>query len=179
MSRDLNLLGTLSLAVADRVRGATQSEAQAAGEGPAALVALTTFLERPTIQELSGVLGLTHSATVRLVDKLEARGLIERRPTADRRAVAIVLTPDGRAVGLRVLAARERILGELLAPLSPAERTELTRLHERLLAGLVGAGAQPTRVCRMCEPVACGHEVGLCPVTEAARRRRAQLTSSG
>lgn len=171
MSRDLNLLGALALAVADRVRGATQRQAEAAGEGPSALVALTTFLERPTIQELSAVLGLTHSATVRLVDKLEARRLVERRPTTDRRAVAVALTPDGRTVGLQVLAARERILDEMLAPLSPADRTELTRLHERLLAGLVDAGAQPTRVCRMCEPVGCGHELGLCPVTEAARHR--------
>jgi len=43
-------------------------------QAPAALVALREFLEDATIQQLSDVIGLTHSATVRLVDRLVADG---------------------------------------------------------------------------------------------------------
>ena len=161
---DANLLGSFSLAVAERVRSAGAAEA-GGGEGPAALVALTEFLDAPSIRELSAVLGLTHSATVRLVDSLEARGLVQREPGEDGRAVALRVNAAGETKARAILAARAVALEELLAPLDRDERAELARLHSLLLGGLVDSGAAPEHVCRLCDTGGCGHASGRCPVT--------------
>ncbi|MGH2825093.1 MAG: MarR family transcriptional regulator, partial [Thermoleophilaceae bacterium] len=64
--------------------------------------------------------------------------------------------------------AREGALEEALAALDPAERAELARLHEKVLATLTDGRAAARRICRLCDGRACGHEEGLCPVTRAA-----------
>ncbi len=56
----------------------------------------------------------------------------------------------------------------MLAVLSEQERATLAALHDRLLAGMVGSREDARRTCRMCDPVACGHHEGRCPVTQAA-----------
>ncbi len=113
------------------------------------------------------MLGLSHSATVRLVDKLERNGLVERRSAKDARAVAIVPTGDGIEIAAEIQRARLAALEELLDPLSGSERAELARLHEKLLGGVVAAGVARGRICRLCDGEACGHASGHCPVTEA------------
>ena len=172
--REANLLGALSVAAADRIRARAETQAQNGGAAPAALVALTTFLDGCSIDELSAVVGLSQSATVRLVDRLEAQGLVSRRAAADGRAVAVRLLPTGRAAGSAILAARAEAVEELLVGLSAAERDTLAELMERLLAALVATGAHRGHICRLCDPDACGHWIGKCPVTEAGRRRGAE-----
>jgi len=167
-SQATNLAGTFSLAVADRIRGAGVADA-GGGEAPAALVALSEFLGGASIRELSLVLGITHSATVRLVDGLEAKRLVRRQPGEDGRAVALHPTAAGTAKAEAILAARAAALDGLLAPLSRDERRQLARLHRRLLAGLVESGGDPRHICRQCDTGGCGHESGRCPVTTAAR----------
>jgi DNA-binding MarR family transcriptional regulator len=71
---------------------------------------------------------------VAALDELAARGLIERSPDpGDRRRNVITIT----AAGTEQLRALDQILAgvqeRLLAPLSDAERAELTRLLARLL----------------------------------------------
>src|SRR5215207_89563 len=170
--REANLLGSASLAIVDRMLAACRSEASSTGESAAGIVAAATFLAGGSIEALSRSVGLTHSATVRLVDKLEARGELERHPGPDRRSVAVVATRQGKNLAGGVLAARETALEEMLGALTAAERRELARLHEKLLAGVVRAGATTTNVCRLCDADSCGHDVGRCPVTEAARQTR-------
>lgn len=167
LQRQANIFGALSLTVADRVRAASSASAPSSGEGPAGLVALATFMEGGSIEELSRVLGLSHSATVRLVDKLERGELVERRSAADARAVAVAPTTQGIEIAEQIQRARLESLSELLDPLTPTERKELTRLHEKLLAGLVATGELRGRICRLCDAAACGHDCGRCPVTEA------------
>src|SRR5690242_16745337 len=88
LARLANLLGAWSLAVSDRITAAAGVAAGRGGQAPAALVALDQFADGRTIEELSSVLGLTHSATVRLVDGLVADGnAARRRRSGDRRAV--------------------------------------------------------------------------------------------
>ena len=83
-----NLLGALSLVVHDRF-GEAMTEATGGSEtAAAALSSLDNFLDRPTIDTLRRVLGLTSSGTVRLVDRLEDEGLVERGTGEDRRAAA-------------------------------------------------------------------------------------------
>jgi MarR family transcriptional regulator, negative regulator of the multidrug operon emrRAB len=76
--------------------------------GPAALVALDGEAGGGSIDALRRILGITHSGTVRLVDRLAGAGLVERRVGADARAVALHLTPQGRRLARRVLAAAKR-----------------------------------------------------------------------
>ncbi|MBU4187557.1 MAG: MarR family transcriptional regulator [Propionicimonas sp.] len=69
------------------------------------------------------------------VDRLQARGLVHRRPnSADRRSVLVRLTEDGR---LRVQSAMTELLGferRVLAPIAPAQRDQLADLLRTLLA---------------------------------------------
>lgn len=63
---------------------------------------------RPTIRAVAERLCVQHHTTVALVDKLEARGLIEReRSSTDRREVLLKLTAEGEDM-LRSLSALHR-----------------------------------------------------------------------
>lgn len=69
------------------------------------------------------------------VDRLEAKGLVERSPSRrDRRAVLVTLTDEGRARVDGALAALLEVEGEILAPLAEDERDALARGLTRLLA---------------------------------------------
>ena len=59
---------------------------------------------------VSGILQMSHSGCVRLVDKLDELGLIERRPGRDRRSLSLYLTPKGRDYKREVLRARRAAL---------------------------------------------------------------------
>ena len=84
--------------------------------------------EAATIGVLAGRLQIRHHAVVQLVDRLEQRGMVERRrDRADRRAVIVALRPEGEAV-LRRLALHS--VAELKAE-APALVRSLTRLVAR------------------------------------------------
>ncbi len=77
---------------------------------------------------------LTDDAGVsRLVDRLEAKGLMTRRVgTLDRRSHALQLTPSGRALAKRLTRFAARGNERLLAGLSAHETAQLRRLLLRL-----------------------------------------------
>ena len=168
--REANLLGTLSVAVAERVDDAVIAAAGHSGAAPAALAALSTFLDGSSIDALRRPLGLTHSAAVRLTDRLASDGLVRREPGVDGRSVSIRLTAEGAAVAERIRRNRQAALAAVLEPLSSGEREALTRLHEKLLGGIIGGRADAGHACRLCDVDACGHHEGRCPVTQAADR---------
>jgi DNA-binding MarR family transcriptional regulator len=179
LGRLANLLGAWSLAVSDRITAAAAAAAGRGGQAPAALVALDQFAEGSRIEELSAVLGLTHSATVRLVDALVSDGhAARRRRGGDRRAVAIRLTPSGRAAARRIIRARGQAVQGVLAGLTPTERRSLTTMAEHLTAALTtlrleqrAAGEPPAGgwMCRLCDFEACGRPDGRCPAAATAR----------
>jgi DNA-binding MarR family transcriptional regulator len=83
-------------------------------------------------RELADALGMPPSRFVPFADKLEERGLIERR--RNRRLHALHLTPDGRKLlGKLSIAARDNE-DELCRALSPDERAQLTVLLGRVAA---------------------------------------------
>jgi MarR family transcriptional repressor of emrRAB len=164
--RDANVVGALALALADDLRAATERAGGHGGSGAAALVALDGPVAGSSIDVLSRVCGISHSGTVRLVDRLEAAELVERRLGADGRAVALWLTPAGRRVARRILARREAAL----AVLTPDERAALARAAETVLAAMAGRDAAEHRICRLCDTEACGRPRGLGPVVAGARR---------
>ena len=87
-------------------------------------------------QALGEALGIAPSRMVALIDELEERGLVERRPNpSDRRARALHVTADGRRL---LAAAMKRALAheaQLCDPLKPKERQTLIELLQRVAAG--------------------------------------------
>ena len=166
-----NLLGALSLVIADRM---TDVMAEAGGRpesGAAALSALRHFLDRPTVDLLRRVLGLTSSGTVRLIDRMVESGYVERGPGADGRSTSVSLTGAGRAAAERVTEARTRVLLGALEDLSPTERQMLRELMSKMLAGLIRGPGAVRWMCRLCDTGVCRGTDGGCPVGNAVRAR--------
>ena len=176
MDRGANLLGALSLVVADRTTDAIAGAAGQSATAAAALSALNDFLDRPTIDLLGQVLGLTSSGTVRLVDRLQDAAYVRRQPGGDGRSTVVVLTASGRRAAKRVAAARAAVLDGALAALAPGERRTLEELVSLLLAGMVRGPGAVRWMCRLCDTTACGREVGACPAADAAQRRERNLS---
>jgi len=151
--RTANLLGAIAVALADELQAAAAAVAGHGASGPAALVLLGDLAGGATIEELRRALGLTHSGTVRLVDRLVAGGLVERRVGGDARSVSLHLSPSGRRTARRVLAARETALERALIALEPRQRVQLDGLLATLRRELE---APRRRVCRLCDTAACG-----------------------
>jgi DNA-binding MarR family transcriptional regulator len=155
--RTANLLGALALVLADEMQEAAAAVAGHGASGPAALVLLGDLAGGASVEELRRALGLTHSGTVRLVDRLVAGGLVERRVGGDARSLSLHLSPSGRRVARRVLAARETVLERALIALEPRQHVQFDALLEAVLREV--ATPRP-RVCRLCDTAACGR----CPV---------------
>jgi len=166
-----NLLGALSLVIADRMADAMAEAGGRPESGAAALSALLHFLDRPTVDLLRQVLGLTSSGTVRLIDRMAESGYVQRGPGDDGRSTAVSLTPAGRAAAERVAVGRAGVLAGVLDGLSPAERETLRQLMSKLLAGLISGPGAVRWMCRLCDTGVCrGTEDG-CPVGNAVRAR--------
>jgi len=165
-----NLLGALALIVTDRV-GEAMATAGQSTTAAAALSALYHFLDRPTLDRLRQVLGLTPSGAVRLVDRLADAGLVRRGPGEDGRSRSVVLTAAGRRAAARLSAARAAALREPLTELSTVERETLHALLSRLMAGIVRDKEGGAWICRLCDVGACGRAAGRCPAANAAAAR--------
>jgi MarR family transcriptional repressor of emrRAB len=165
-ARQENLLGAAALAVADRLDETLTHGERGGLSGVAALVHIRL---RPgqAIEFLARVLALSHSATVRLVDRLQADGLVERRSGRDGRSVALFVTPAGETTAVEALRRRNEALAEALVPLSAKERHRLAILLEKLLAGLTGDRWNARHICRLCDFPACTRPY--CPVNQAAQ----------
>lgn len=165
-----NLLGVTALAAGDRLRAAVETELEHGGSTPAALVHLQAWPGEP-VEALRQALGISQPATVRVVDRLVADGMLERRPGADRRTLALHLTAAGVAAAHALLARRTASLHELLDVLSQDERATLEPLLERLTAALADDRPQARRACRLCDRGACATGAG-CPLDHTTRPSR-------
>jgi DNA-binding MarR family transcriptional regulator len=89
------------------------------------------------IGELAETAGRDHSTVSRQVASLEKSGLVVRRPGRhDQRVREVAITAKGRAMTAALDAARERLVGPLLAKWSRKDRSELNRLLRRLVDDL-------------------------------------------
>ena len=171
---DDNVVGALAVMLADAMADATSEAAGLSGVPAAALAALHEWAGERPIQALADGLRLSHSRTVRVIDRLEAEGLARRgSDPRDGRSALVALTPAGRAAARRVLAARATVLHEALRALGAPERAALARLAEQVLEGTITGRRHARSACRMCDAHACGHHEGLCPVTRGADRGEA------
>ena len=96
---------------------------------------IMTLDEPVSMRDVAAGMGYDASHITALVDQLEARGLVERRPDpADRRVKRIVVTPKGDAL-------RDEIEDQLLATMLPLDR--LSRDQRTQLRDLLAAVSTP------------------------------------
>ncbi len=80
---------------------------------------------------------MTTASVTSLLDTLESRGLVERRPDpSDRRKVLVALTGEGRAVTDRFLPEVVALQTAVMGSIGEAERARLMRTLARVQAGI-------------------------------------------
>ena len=94
-------------------------------------------------KDLAASLSLDGSSVVRLLNELQAAGLVDRREEGeDRRAKAIILTELGRSTVVKVERSSREVREKALAGLSDAELLAASQTIERIYASL--AAMAPT-----------------------------------
>ena len=171
LDRQANLLGALALVVTDQTAHTVATAAGQSVSAAAALSALHHFLDRPTLDQLRKVLGLTPSGAVRLVDRLADAGLVTRGAGGDGRSRSVSLTAAGERVAERITSVRAALLTDALDGLSAADRQTLHTLMGRVMANIISRKEGGAWICRLCDLEACGRADGLCPTANAAAAR--------
>lgn len=118
-----------------RVTEAFDARLAAEGVTTQRFSALVIISENPGLKqtELAEILGVARSGAMAIVDALEARALIERRPAPDdARAQALFLSAEGQRRLPAIIAEVKDHDVEILAQLSEAEVETLKRLLERV-----------------------------------------------
>jgi MarR family transcriptional regulator, negative regulator of the multidrug operon emrRAB len=164
MDRSANLLGALGMSLYDSVNRVMQD---ASGLRSVDAATLNAVMQTPgcSISMISVTIGLTHAGAVRVVDRLERDGMVERRSGVDGRTAGVFPTAQGRLLGKRQTTARARFLDGLIGQLDPTLRPALTAALEQLLGASTLDPEQAEQTCRLCHEVSCPQS--LCPVTLA------------
>ena len=155
-----NLLGATVLALYDELRLAVESYTGRTGESPSAVVILG---HQPGISndQLSKLVNITHTGTVRLVDRLVEDGLVERRSSRlDKRSKALYLTASGEAAREEILKAREVKMSSALNQLTSEECNSLNSILGKLLVEVSRDDTHKLSICRLCDANSCPN----CPI---------------
>lgn len=139
---DRDSFGFLFVTLARRWRRALDHELATSGLSDASwspLIHLSLSGDGVSQTELAARAGLDTSSLVRLLDRLEQRGLVERRvdPT-DRRARRIHLTPQANAEIARIRNGLAAIEAEMLADLTDADMAAIVTTFARIAARIDG-----------------------------------------
>jgi len=88
-----------------------------------------------TVNEFCTFAGVDAGSMSRLLDRLEAKGIVHRtRNDPDRRQVQVELTDKGRALSPQIMPALARVYQEFLDGFSQDDALQLQSLLQRLLA---------------------------------------------
>jgi DNA-binding MarR family transcriptional regulator len=85
-----------------------------------------------TQKELAAALLVTKGNVCQLLDKMEARGLVERRPARTGRGNHLYLTGEGRRLSSTAVPAQEDLIADRFTALSTAEHQQLLTLLRKL-----------------------------------------------
>ena len=86
-----------------------------------------------TAAELCKTMRYDPGAMTRMLDRLERKGFLQRsRMPGDRRTVQLELTPSGKALRPKIVAALVRVLNRLLVGFSKSEVGQLQNLLKRM-----------------------------------------------
>lgn len=159
--RTSNLFGALAMAVADQLRETVESTSGYTAAAPSAIVQIGAN-PNESIDRLRQTLGLSHSAAVRIAERLESDGLVQKTRGADGRVAMLALTPAGRAVMYDILLNRRSMLNAALKDLEVDEWAALSRIAEKVMPRLVASRNDSDHVCRLCDEDVCPYD--RCPV---------------
>ena len=112
-------------------------ETQAQGVTPVQYATLQSVHNAPGIDQrtLAGTIGFDTSTIAGVIDRLEARGLLQRSASpADRRVRLLSLTSEGQALLAALVPSMLQAQQRMLAPLPKAERSEFMRMLRVLVA---------------------------------------------
>jgi DNA-binding MarR family transcriptional regulator len=121
--------------VARQLRHTSQETLAPWDINPSQLRALRVLSRRGgmRLSQLSDHLHIAARSTTEVIDALEARGLVERRPDPDdRRATLVALTGHGTSVLDAIRAARGTENERAFSGLSQADRAQLARILRKL-----------------------------------------------
>ena len=97
--------------------------------GQARALAVLSQVESVRLSDLADRLRIAPRSTTEVVDGLEERELVQRRPDPDdRRATLVTLTEQGIGVGTAIRSARHAEAERLFGALSAQDRADLARI---------------------------------------------------
>ena len=129
-------LGELFWSVARQLRHQGREAGFPHDVTPSQSRALVTLMRSGAIRlsTLSDHLRIAPRSTTEVVDALEEKGLVARRPDpGDRRATLVEVTQEGRDVGVAMRMARMQQAEEFFARLSATDRARLASILRTLL----------------------------------------------
>jgi MarR family transcriptional regulator, negative regulator of the multidrug operon emrRAB len=159
-----NVLGTLAQAIVDRAAAGAELAARHGAHGPAALVTLLWYPDRP-VTFLAMRLRISHPGAVQLSGRLAADGLVRRIPGADGRTRLLSLTSSGERAAQAVMAERTAVLERALDSLDDRAVTAVTEGVCAMLGALTDDLLTSEFMCRLCDEHACPDD--RCPVERA------------
>jgi DNA-binding MarR family transcriptional regulator len=122
-------------AVARRLRHLSRETLSPWGITPSQSRALNVLIQHDGLRlsELAEQLRIAARSATEVVDDLQRRGLVERRPDpADRRATLVALTAAGAETGRAISTARQAEAERFFGALSADDRAQLTRILHSL-----------------------------------------------
>src|SRR6476469_3545504 len=140
MSNPDDHLGFLISDVARLMRTVFDRRVRRLGLTRAQWLALTRLHRRPgaSQSELADMMEVEKATVGRLIDRLEAKGWVERRAQAgDRRINRVYLTAEAERVHKRIWRVAESTVDDALAELSQREATQLLKLLSRVKVRLL------------------------------------------
>jgi MarR family transcriptional repressor of emrRAB len=162
-----NLLGAAAVAISDALSSLMEQQAGLKLSASSVILTLGQH-DLLTITEIAKIAGITHSATVRLIDGLESQKLVLRKRGESMREVAVSLTERGRNIYSTLRQAQTKILEPLLSNLLEDERQLLESALSCILAALTSSRERGDRICRFCDEGVCHQDH--CPVERQARK---------
>ncbi len=111
-------------------------ETESTGITPVQFAALQTVANSPGLDQrtLARSIGFDTSTIAGVIDRLEARGLMQRKASADDRRVRLLhITDAGRVLLAEVQPGMQRAQQRMLAPLQAAEQAEFMRMLRTLV----------------------------------------------
>ncbi|MEU8300092.1 MarR family transcriptional regulator [Micromonospora sp. NPDC048909] len=121
--------------VARRLRHRTRESLEPWDVTPSQARALGVLARHGVLRpsSLAEHLRIAARSATEVVDDLQARGLVERRPDPnDRRATLVALTAEGGRTAAAIRAARQAEADRFFADLDPADREQLARILRTL-----------------------------------------------
>jgi MarR family transcriptional repressor of emrRAB len=162
-----NLLGAAAVAISDALSALMKQQAGLKLSASSVILTLGQH-DLLTITEIAKIAGITHSATVRLIDGLECQKLVLRKRGESMREVAVSLTERGRNIYSTLRQAQAEILEPLLSNLLEDERQLLESALSRILVALTSSRERADHICRFCDEGVCHQDH--CPVERQARK---------